>query len=119
MTNEILIIARSAPYGSSLAREGIDYILTSAAYDQDISILFLGDGVFQILKHQNPSDIKLKSHLAALEILPLYDIEKLYAVKEDLLERGLDIGQLGVKVSVIERSQVNSLIDSQNKVLSF
>jgi tRNA 2-thiouridine synthesizing protein C len=119
MTHEILIIARSAPYGSSLAREGIDYILTSAAYDQDISILFLGDGVFQILKNQNPTNIKLKSHLAALEILPLYDIEKLYAVKEDLVERGLNIDQLGVKVTIIERSLVNSLIESQDKVLSF
>ncbi len=119
MTTKLLIIQRSAPYGTSLAREGLDYILTSAAYDQDISLLFLGDGVFQLLKDQEAQKIQLKSQISAMEILPLYDIEKLYAIKEDLDERNLSIQMLGIEITIISRSQVSELTQQQDKVLAF
>ncbi len=119
MTHKILIIARTAPYGSSLAREGLDYVLTSAAYDQDICLLFIGDGLFQLMKQQQPQQINLKSQIAAMEILPLYDIENLFAVEEDLIERNINTEELGMEVKIIKRSEVSQLIDSQDKVLSF
>ncbi len=119
MNNQILIIMRSAPYGSSLAREGLDYILTSAAYDQNISILFLGDGLFQLLKSQQAEKLPLKSQIAAMEILPLYDIENLYVTQEDLTERGIKSEQLGIKVNIVKRSAISPLIQAQDKVLNF
>jgi len=119
MTKKILIINRSAPYGSSLAREGLDYVLTSAAYDQDICLLFSGDGLFQLLKEQQPKQINLKSQIGAMEILPLYDIENLLVIEEDLLERNIKLGNLGMEVKIIKRSEVSQLINSQDKVLSF
>ena len=119
MTNKILIIQRTAPYGSSLAREGLDYVLTSAAYDQDISLLFLGDGVFQLLKNQQSSDINLKPQGSALEILPLYDIDKIYAVKEDLQERNISEAGLTISVKALSRSDVSEFINQQDKVVGF
>jgi tRNA 2-thiouridine synthesizing protein C len=119
MTKSILVIQRTAPYGSSLGREGLDYVLTSAAYDQNISLLFLGDGVFQLLKNQQSKNIELKSQLSALEVLPMYDIEKLYITEEDLSERNLTQGQLGIKVNIIKRADVHSLIEQQNHVVGF
>ena len=119
MSKNILVIQRCAPYGSSLAREGLDYVLTSAAYDQNIQILFLGDGIFQLLKNQDSSDIQLKSHLGAMEVLPLYDIEDLYAVKEDLAERNIQENTLGLPVKLITRQDVHSLINKQDHVMGF
>jgi len=119
VTNKILIIQRTAPYGSSLAREGLDYVLTSAAYDQDISLLFLGDGVFQLLKNQQSQDINLKPQGSALEILPLYDINKIYAVKEDLEERNLLEADLTLSVKIMSRSDVSAFIKQQEKVVGF
>lgn len=119
MSKNILVIQRCAPYGSSLAREGLDYVLTSAAYDQNIQILFLGDGIFQLLKNQDSSDIQLKSHLGAMEVLPLYDIEDLYAVKEDLAERNIQESALGLPIKLISRQDVHSLINKQDHVMGF
>ena len=119
MTKNILIIQRTAPYGSSLAREGIDYVLTSAAYDQNISLLFLGDGVFQLLANQNSKDIQLKNQLSALEVLPLYDVENLYVTEEDLKERNLQAENLGLKVNVISRASVHPLLSKQDHVVGF
>lgn len=119
MNKNILVIQRTAPYGSSLAREGIDYVLTSAAYDQNISLLFLGDGVFQLLAEQDSKNIQLKNQLSALEVLPLYDIENLYITEEDLSERHLNKKQLGLNVNIISRSDVHALIAQQDHVVGF
>ena len=119
MSNKILIIQRAAPYGSSLAREGLDYVLTSAAYDQDISLLFLGDGVFQLLKNQHSNDINLKPQGSALEILPLYDIDKIYAVKEDLQERNILEKDLTLNIKALSRNDISAFISQQDKVVGF
>ena len=119
MAKDILIIQRSAPYGSSLAREGLDYVLTAAAYEQNISLLFLGDGVFQLLKNQDSQDISLKNQLSALEVLPLYDIENLYVIKEDLAERALNEDSLGLPVKLISREESKILMNEQDHILGF
>lgn len=54
-----------------------------------------------------------------MEVLPLYDIETLYVVHEDMAERGITPEQLGVKVTAIDRARVSQLMNSQDKVLSF
>jgi len=118
-THDILILQRQAPYGSSLGREGIDYALTSAAYDQNISVLFLGDGVFQTLSHQNSQGIHLKNHGGALEVLPLYDIENLFVVEEDLIERGISTEQVMKSISIISRSKSNEMIHAHKKIVGF
>ncbi|GAA6133434.1 sulfurtransferase complex subunit TusC [Oceaniserpentilla sp. 4NH20-0058] len=117
--HDILIIQRHAPYGSSLAREGIDFALTSAAYEQNISILFSGDGVFQLLENQNSKNIHLKNHKGALEVLPLYDIEQLYAVKEDMEARNINAGDILSIASIITRKESKQLIHRHEKILGF
>ncbi len=51
-SKKLLFISRHAPYGSSLARDALDAVLASSAYDQQLSLLFMDDGVFQLLKNQ-------------------------------------------------------------------
>ena len=116
---DILILQRHAPYGSSIAREGLDFVLTSAAYDQNLSVLFLADGAFQLLNQQNSKHINLKNHSAALEVLPLYDVENLYVIDEDLNSRGMTKNDIIDGVQIINREQGKRLIAQHNKVIGF
>ncbi|MGK0445684.1 MAG: tRNA 2-thiouridine synthesizing protein C, partial [Bermanella sp.] len=109
----------SAPYGSSKAREGLDFILTSAAYDQNLTILFLADGVFQLLDNQNSKGIELKNHAAALEVLPLYDVENLFVIDEDLTSRAITKDQIINDVQIISREQGRALIAQHTKIIGF
>ena len=118
-SNDILILQRQAPYGNSLARDGIDFVLTSAAYDQNISILFMGDGVFQLTQNQSSSDLQLKNHAGALEVLPLYDVEQIFAVEEDLKARNLGVDDILDIAIIITREQAQSMINQHNKVIGF
>ncbi|WP_396586621.1 sulfurtransferase complex subunit TusC [Bermanella sp. R86510] len=119
MKTKILVMQRHAPYGASLARDGLDFILTAAAYEQDLSVLFSGDGVFQLLPEQKADVIHAKPQDKALEILPLYDVEQLYVVQEDLLERNISELSLCCPVSIISRQQAKTLIAEQDKVIGF
>lgn len=76
--HDMLIIIHSAPYGSSRAKEGLDYALTCSAYDQNIALLFCGDGLHCLNPQQNPTHIKQKNFAKQLGALEMYGIEDVF-----------------------------------------
>lgn len=84
-----MFVNRKAPYGSVYALESLEVVLISAAFDQDVSVAFLDDGVYQITKGQNTTGISQKNFSNTYKVLGDYDINKLYVEEESLAERGL------------------------------
>lgn len=76
--HDILVIIHSAPYGNNRAKEGLDYALTCSAYDQNIALLFSGDGKHCLNQQQNPTAIKQKNFTKHLSALEMYGIEDIY-----------------------------------------
>ena len=87
----VLIINQAAPYGSSHARESLDVALTCSIFEMPVSLLFIGDGLFQLLSGQSPDTLNMKKHEAMLSALPMYDIEQVFVTDEDLRANGLAI----------------------------
>ena len=56
-----MYVNRKAPYGTVYALEGLEVVLITAAFDQDVSMVFVDDGVFQIKKDQETSGVNIKS----------------------------------------------------------
>ena len=50
---KFLYVNRKAPYGTIYALESLEVVLIGAAFDQDVSLAFLDDGVFQLTKGQD------------------------------------------------------------------
>lgn len=120
MQKRILFISRHSPYGSSIAREALDAVLASAAYDQQISLLFMDDGVFQLLPQQDPSSIGQKSFAAMLSILPLYDVNNIFVHQQSLQSRGIEPGDIILEdAQIIDSCGVNQLLTQQDQLLSF
>jgi len=119
MKKSILVIMRSAPYGQSKARDAIDLILTSAAYDQDISVLFQSDGVFQLLAEQQPKELGLKNVNAQISAFEMYDIETVYYDQDSLLPRGLKPEQLNDQVKPVSKTEIQTLLNQADTVLTF
>ena len=84
-----MFVNRKAPYGTSYALESLEVVLISAAFDQEVSLAFLDDGVYQITKDQDTTGIGQKNFSKAYKALGDYDINKLYVEEESLAERGL------------------------------
>ena len=47
---EIGIINRSSPHGRAQGRESLDLTLALSAFNESLSLFFIGDGVYQLKK---------------------------------------------------------------------
>ena len=113
-----LMTLRCAPYGSQSAKESLDIALVLAAFEQQPGILFIDEGVFQLLpKSQLPSSHKhIGKILCALE---MYDINQLWVEQESLEQFGLVAEDLSQTVTVIDRSKVVHLCAQYDQHLVF
>ena len=116
---KFLYINRKAPYGTIYALESLEVVLIAAAFDQDVSLAFLDDGVYQIVKGQHTKPIDVKNFSPTFRALEGYDIEKLYVEKESMDARGLKEEDFIVPVKVISAKEMADLMQSQDVVLSF
>lgn len=120
MSKKILLISRQAPYGKSTAKEAIDIALAASVYDQDIGILFMDDGVFQLLKNQQSDQINQKNIASILPALALYGIENIYVHQESLYNRAITTDDLILdNLQLLNNKDVGSLLNQQDHLLSF
>jgi tRNA 2-thiouridine synthesizing protein C len=116
---KFMFVNRKAPYGTVYALEGLEVVLISAAFDQDVSLVFLDDGVYELVKGQNTKGIEVKNFSPTYRALEGYDIEKLYVERESLAARGLTEENLIVPVEVLSASELSELMGQQDVVISF
>ena len=88
-TKKFMYVNRKAPYGTVYALESLEVVLIAAAFEQDISLAFIDDGVYQIAKGQNTDGIGMKNFSSTYKALGDYEINKIFVEKESLDERGL------------------------------
>ena len=130
---KFMYVNRKAPYGTIYALESLEVVLIGAAFDQDVSLAFLDDGVYQLAKGQDTKDIGMKNFSPIYKVLGDYDINKLYVEKESLEARGLTLDDLQEityededddweekpSIRVVSADELRDLMDEQDVVLSF
>jgi tRNA 2-thiouridine synthesizing protein C len=114
----MLIISRQGPWSGPGAREALDIALAGGAFDLPLGLLFLDDGVFQLVANQQPVTLEQKDLTANLQALPLFGVESLYASARSLQERGLEGTALNLEVEVLDDSALTALIDRYDQVLT-
>jgi tRNA 2-thiouridine synthesizing protein C len=119
MHKKLLFISHKAPYGSFAAKEALDAVLASAAFGQDISLLFKGDGVYQLLPQQNAPLLERKNIGAILGALELYEVKKVFVCEQSLLERGLKNIKPVIEVHALDSPSLQILLSEQDHILSF
>lgn len=105
-----LFILRRAPNNGNHLQETLDMILTTAAFDQPVSLLFMDDGVLQLRRGQDPQVLSLKDTAAIFSALEIYDVRELYVENESLNARGLIKEDLLLPVELLDRSEINALM---------
>ncbi len=130
---KFMFVNRRAPYGTIYAQESLEVVLIAAALEQDVSLLFIDDGVYQLVKDQNTDEVGMKNFSPAYAALGDYDVSKLYVEKESLEERGLSLDDLQHltwededddwaekdSIRLVSREEVKKLIEEQDVLLSF
>ena len=130
---KFMYMNRKAPYGTIYALESLEVVLIAAAFDQDVSLVFADDGVYQLMKGQSTEEIGMKNFSPTYSALGDYDIKKIYIEKESLDERGLSLEDLQDlkyededddwaekdSIHLVSRDELAQVIDEQDVVFSF
>ena len=133
MGKRFMYMNTKAPYGTVYALESLEVVLIGAAFEQDVSLAFIGDGVYQLKKGQDTKGIGMKNFSPTYAALGDYDVNKIYVEKESLEERGLSLDDLQHlvwedededwaekdSIKLVSRSELADVIDDQDVVLSF
>lgn len=114
MSHDLLVIFRSPNYGSSNAREALDLSLASANFTS-VAVLFMADGVTQLLKEQAPSHILQRDHAKTLKLFSLYDVEDVFVSRDDLENIDLKEEELLLKPKLLSNKEIQELVH-QSKV---
>lgn len=116
---KMMFMMRKAPYGTIYSFEGLEAVLVMGAYEQDISLLFVDDGVYAIKKGMDTSPLGIKDFSPTFRVLDGYDIDKLYIDKESMEARGLTLDDFVVEPEVLDKEQIAKLIEEQDVVFPF
>ena len=128
---KFLFVNRKAPYGTVYALESLEVVLISAAFEQDVSVAFLDDGVYQLLKAQDGRALGMKNFAATFRALGDYGVTRLYVERDALSVRGLtaadlmdityddDADQVQSAVIVVDQAQMAAIMADHDVILSF
>ncbi len=116
---KFMFVNRKAPHGTVYALESLEVVLITAAFDQDVSLVFVDDGVYQLKRGMQTKGIETKNFSPTYRALEGYDVEKLYVERESMQARGLTEGDLVVDVTVLGSQEMAALMQQQDVVLSF
>lgn len=113
-----MYVNRRAPHGTIYALECLEVVLVAAAFDQDVSLVFVDDGVYQLKSNQDTSAIGIKNFAKAFAALDDFDVRKIYVEQESLQQRGLGAEDLLIPVEVIKADQLSDIMSEQDVVIS-
>ncbi|MCG3865374.1 MULTISPECIES: sulfurtransferase complex subunit TusC [unclassified Photobacterium] len=117
--NSLGFIFRTSPHGNNSGREGLDAVLASSAYTEALALYFIDDGVFQLLKQQQPQAILSRDYIATFKMLELYDVENIYVNAESLHARGLTTDDLIIDAIVCDQTQLIEKMHQCRQLLTF
>ena len=106
MTKSFLFVLRKPSYDGIYVQEMLDIILTAAAFEQEVNVLFLDDAVFHLKANQNAQNSGHKNTAMLFEILPTMDVNAIFVEMESLTERGLKADMLTQSVQIKSRATI-------------
>ncbi len=119
MTQHVLAICTYPPSRQVNAREALDAILATALFGQQLSVLFCGDGVYQLLPGQGDFTAHGKPLSDSLAALPLYDVNAVLVDQQSLQERGLASAELVPGSKIVGAKEATELLANCARILSF
>lgn len=127
---KIMFTVRKGPHGSIYVYEGLEVKLIMAAYDADISVVFMDDGVLALKEGQDTKELGIKGFAATYGVLVDYEISKVFADKKSMEDRGMseaDLLVIGededteepIRPTVVDSDEIAKMMAEQHNILCF
>nr|CRH05014.1 Intracellular sulfur oxidation protein dsrF/TusC [Candidatus Magnetococcus massalia] len=127
---KIMFTVRKAPHGSIYVYEGLEVKLIMAAYDADISLVFMDDGVFALRAGQDTKELGIKGFEATYGVMVDYEIENVFVDRKSLEDRGMteeDLLFIGededteepIRPKIVDSADISKMMAEQHNILPF
>ncbi len=114
----ITVLLTQPPYGQQRASDGVEFALASTNYGHECSVIFCGEGIYQLLANQAPT--QQKNYLKQAKVMPFYDIDAIYVCEHSLASLGVSADELGVNdIEVLSGAAMHELISSSDHTVTF
>jgi tRNA 2-thiouridine synthesizing protein C len=115
------------------AQESLEVVLIAAAFEQNVTLAFIDDGVYQLMQNQDTSAIGSKNFSPTYRALGDYDVSQIYVESESLEQRGLgkqDLMPLTYEdedddwaekdsIHIVSSAELADIIEQQDVILNF
>jgi tRNA 2-thiouridine synthesizing protein C len=115
----LAIISRHPPHGTSDGQEALDLALVSGTFGQPVTLFFIGDGIYQLLKHQQPAPIGRKDYSKTFAALDFYDVSQPVVCTDSLARRGINAEDLCIQANLQSPQQWRALLASFDHIVNF
>ena len=127
---KIMFTVRKGPHGTIYVYEGLEVKLIMAAYDADISVVFMDDGVYALQAGQDTTELGIKGFEKTYGVLVDYEIDKVYVDSTSMEERGLKVEDLvvigededteeDIRPTPISSDKIAKMMAEQHNILCF
>lgn len=130
---KILYVQRRAPHGTIHGLEGLEVALIGAAFEQQVTMAFVDDGVYQLISGQDTRELGSRNYSATFGALGDYDVGAMLVEQASMELRGLkqsdlvrvwsdpeaDEGDAVNLVQVVDSDAMRRVIEQSDAILSF
>ncbi|WOH38362.1 sulfurtransferase complex subunit TusC [Thalassotalea fonticola] len=113
------IVNTSSTFDKFNAKEALDAALILASYEMDVSLFFIGDGVYQSQANQNPELVNGKDFISSFKALGFYDIDDIYISEACLLERKLSAKFAFKDAKLVNKDEFSIFLNQADVILTF
>ncbi len=116
---KVAVLMRKAPYGSVYTAEGFRSVMGIGIFEMDVALVFVDDGVYALVKGQNPEKLEMQALGEGFPTLPEFGVNKFYVHQPSLEARGLSVDDLVMDVQWVDDAALAELLAERGAVLPF
>ena len=116
---DYLIISTQPPYSGVLPRAAIDMALTSAAFEQNVAVVFRDQAVAQLTNGQDTSVSEMKNIGKMIPALEMYDVQRVCVYAPSLSATGIESDQLLTDVEAIGQDELKAMVRKADHVMVY
>ena len=116
----VLLLFRRPPYGTVFPAEGLRMAEALLAFQMPLKVVFLEDGIFNLVKGQGNKTLGFGDLGSAFAGLTSFGLQELLVVQEDLSDRRVRLEDLVQgPIRAIRTTELRALIDEAKVVMPF
>lgn len=117
---KVIFVIRHLPFSDLKARESLEVALSFASMfePEELAVLFINDGVFNLHKNQNSEILGLKNHLKMWRLLEMLEVEQIFVSQNCLKRRNLAKAELNLQTKGLNFKEIHNLLTKTKHIIS-